>query len=141
MLGADLDTVQTVIKDHFSTLKPELVEKNLEAAQKGFEKVADVTFEKTAPGRPVCSQGHAYFLCQGHLHWVRRAADCRVGAFYPMSPATGIMQHLTELSEHLDLVVEQAEDEIAAANIVIGGLFCRGPGHDGNFRGRVLPDD
>ncbi|WP_035239424.1 2-oxoacid:acceptor oxidoreductase subunit alpha [Desulfobacter vibrioformis] len=123
ILGADLGTVQSVIKDHFSTLKPELLEKNLDAAQKGFEKVADVSFEQQPLTDPSVPKGNL-ISCAKAIALGAVAADCRVGAFYPMSPATGIMQHLTELSKRLDLVVEQAEDEIAAANIVIGASFA-----------------
>ncbi|WP_321415808.1 2-oxoacid:acceptor oxidoreductase subunit alpha [uncultured Desulfobacter sp.] len=123
VLGAGLDTIQSTIKDHFSTLKQALLEKNLDAAQKGFEKVADVFFEKQPLADPSVPKGNL-ISCAKAIALGAVSADCRVGAFYPMSPATGIMLHLTELSKHLDLVVEQAEDEIAAANIVIGASFA-----------------
>ncbi len=50
-----------------------------------------------------------------------------MGAFYPMSPATAIMAQLVQLAEHFPLVVEQAEDELAAVNMVTGSNFagCR----------------
>jgi 2-oxoglutarate ferredoxin oxidoreductase subunit alpha len=41
-----------------------------------------------------------------------------------MSPATGIMAHLASLSGRYPLVVEQAEDEIAAANMVVDASFA-----------------
>jgi 2-oxoglutarate ferredoxin oxidoreductase subunit alpha len=41
-----------------------------------------------------------------------------------MSPATGIMAHLTSFSDRFPLVVEQAEDEIAAVNMIIGAAFA-----------------
>ena len=47
-----------------------------------------------------------------------------MAAFYPMSPATGIMVHLSDLSDTFPLVVEQAEDEIAAVNMAIGASFA-----------------
>lgn len=123
VLGADPDTVQSIIKDHFSALEQEMLEKNLDAAQKGFEKVADVTFEHHPLADPSAPKGNL-ISCAKAIALGAVSADCRVGAFYPMSPATGIMLHLTELSNRLDLVVEQAEDEIAAANIVIGAAFA-----------------
>ncbi|WP_321492349.1 2-oxoacid:acceptor oxidoreductase subunit alpha [uncultured Desulfobacter sp.] len=123
VLGAGFDMIKSIIKDHFSTLKPELVEKNLDAALKGFEKVADVSFEKQPLANPSAPKGNL-ISCAKAIALGAVSADCRVGAFYPMSPATGIMLHLTELSKRLDLVVEQAEDEIAAANIVIGASFA-----------------
>lgn len=52
------------------------------------------------------------------------AGDCRFSAFYPMSPATGIIQRLVDMAATVPLVVEQAEDEIAAVNMVIGATFA-----------------
>jgi 2-oxoglutarate ferredoxin oxidoreductase subunit alpha len=52
------------------------------------------------------------------------AGDCRFSAFYPMSPATSIIQSLIDWGADLPLVVEQAEDEIAAVNMVIGAAFA-----------------
>lgn len=42
---------------------------------------------------------------------------------YPMSPATGIMNYLAGKQKELGLVVEQAEDEIAAINMALGASF------------------
>jgi len=44
-------------------------------------------------------------------------------AFYPMSPSTSIMVNLAQHAEKMGLVVEQAEDEIAAINMAIGASF------------------
>lgn len=52
------------------------------------------------------------------------AGDLRFAAFYPMSPATSIMAHLANYADKFPLVVEQAEDEIAAANMIVGGSFA-----------------
>ncbi|MCJ7773797.1 MAG: 2-oxoacid:acceptor oxidoreductase subunit alpha, partial [Desulfobacterales bacterium] len=52
------------------------------------------------------------------------AGDCRFASFYPMSPATGIMAQLSLLSDDFPLVVEQAEDELSAINMVIGASFA-----------------
>ncbi|WP_020590081.1 2-oxoacid:acceptor oxidoreductase subunit alpha [Desulfobacter curvatus] len=123
VLGAGPETIQSTIKDHFSGLEKDLLEKNLDAAQKGFDAVTDVSFEEQPLANPSTPKGN---LISGGkaIALGAAAADCRVGAFYPMSPATSIMQHLTDLSERLDIVVEQAEDEIAAANMVIGASFA-----------------
>ena len=51
------------------------------------------------------------------------AAGLSFYAAYPMSPATGIMNYLAVKQEDLCLVVEQAEDEIAAVNMAIGASY------------------
>lgn len=52
------------------------------------------------------------------------AAGLKFYAAYPMSPSTGIMEYLAEQSTHCGIVVEQAEDEIAAINMAIGASFA-----------------
>ncbi len=123
VLGAEFSVVAATIKDHFSSLKKEMLKKNLDAAQKGFEKVADVRFHGQPLAEPSVPKGNLISGAKA-IALGAAAADCRVGAFYPMSPATGIMQHLIQLSDRIDIVVEQAEDEIAAANMVIGASFA-----------------
>lgn len=52
------------------------------------------------------------------------AAGLRFYSAYPMSPATSIMVYLAAKSEQANIVVEQAEDEIAAINMAIGASFA-----------------
>jgi 2-oxoglutarate ferredoxin oxidoreductase subunit alpha len=51
------------------------------------------------------------------------AGGVKFCAFYPMSPATSIMLNLARHADAMGLVVEQAEDEIAAINMAIGAAF------------------
>jgi len=48
-------------------------------------------------------------------------------AFYPMSPSTSIAQTLIDWAKEMDLVVVQAEDEIAAINMAIGASYAGAP--------------
>ncbi|MHB8075895.1 2-oxoacid:acceptor oxidoreductase subunit alpha [Desulfosporosinus fructosivorans] len=43
---------------------------------------------------------------------------------YPMTPSTGIMTYLASKMEETGIIVEQAEDEIAAINMAIGASFA-----------------
>ena len=52
------------------------------------------------------------------------AAGLTFYSAYPMSPATPVMEHLAALSGEANIVVEQAEDEIAAINMAIGASFA-----------------
>lgn len=52
------------------------------------------------------------------------SAGCKFLSAYPMTPGTGIMTFLAKRSEKYDIVVEQAEDEIAAINMAIGASFA-----------------
>ncbi|MGQ9509444.1 MAG: 2-oxoacid:acceptor oxidoreductase subunit alpha [Thermodesulfobacteriota bacterium] len=48
-------------------------------------------------------------------------------SFYPMSPSTSIAQTLIDWANEMDLVVIQAEDEIAAINMAIGASYAGAP--------------
>lgn len=45
-------------------------------------------------------------------------------AAYPMTPATTILTYLFEVHREMDIIVKQAEDEIAAINMAIGASFA-----------------
>ncbi|MDY6825477.1 MAG: 2-oxoacid:acceptor oxidoreductase subunit alpha [Thermodesulfobacteriota bacterium] len=123
LLGAPFEQFQAIITDRFSGADANVRENNLDAARAGYRAVASINFQWKPVWRDMSSEGMlmngARALALGAL-----AADCRIGAFYPMSPATGIMQQLSELSDTYPLVVEQAEDEIAAINMTIGAAFA-----------------
>jgi 2-oxoglutarate/2-oxoacid ferredoxin oxidoreductase subunit alpha len=51
------------------------------------------------------------------------ASGCKFYAAYPMTPSTGIMNYFASKEKEYGLVVEQAEDEIAAINMALGASF------------------
>lgn len=51
-------------------------------------------------------------------------AGCKFYSAYPMTPSTGIMNYLASKMEDAEIVVEQAEDEIAAINMAIGASYA-----------------
>jgi 2-oxoglutarate ferredoxin oxidoreductase subunit alpha len=55
------------------------------------------------------------------------SAGLKFCAFYPMSPSTSIAQTLIDYAKDMDLVIEQAEDEIAAINMAIGASYAGAP--------------
>jgi 2-oxoglutarate ferredoxin oxidoreductase subunit alpha len=55
------------------------------------------------------------------------SAGLKFCAFYPMSPSTSIAQALIDWAKDMDLVIEQAEDEIAAINMAIGASYAGAP--------------
>jgi 2-oxoglutarate ferredoxin oxidoreductase subunit alpha len=51
------------------------------------------------------------------------AGGCNFVASYPMSPSTGVLNFMAEQSKTLTILIEQAEDEIAAFNMVQGAWY------------------
>jgi len=123
LMGAPFDIYRDVLKERFRSKSDTIVENNIQAATLGYEVVSGISYEYSFHWQREKSQG---ILIEGakSISLGALAGDCRMAAFYPMSPATGIMAHLTELSNSFPLVVEQAEDEIAAVNMAIGASFA-----------------
>ncbi len=123
MLGAPAGLLDQVLQERFAEKSAELLENNQKAGRMGREAVMDTAFEwrfdwpDRGPGGRLLSGARA--LALGAL-----AADCRVAAFYPMSPATGIMMQMIAFMDRFPLVVEQAEGEIGAINMVVGASFA-----------------
>ncbi|TYB85872.1 MAG: 2-oxoacid:acceptor oxidoreductase subunit alpha [Kosmotoga sp.] len=51
------------------------------------------------------------------------SAGCKFLSAYPMTPGTGVMLYLANRADKYSIVVEQAEDEIAAINMAIGASY------------------
>jgi len=123
LLGLPLELFQGVLEDRFRAKGGRAVEMNLAAAELGYQAVAGVAFDHPfawgEPGPRGRLLAGSQALALGAL-----AGDLRFGAYYPMSPATDIMAHLIDLEDLFPLVIEQAEDEIAAVNLAIGASYA-----------------
>jgi len=123
LLGAPLELCKSVLAKQFGGKGPDVLEKNYRAVELGYGAVKDVSFKWAFEWKSDTLKGSlidgSKAVALGAL-----AGDCRLAAFYPMSPATGIMVHLSSFSDRFPLVVEQAEDEIAAINMIIGAAFA-----------------
>lgn len=100
-------------------LKPELVDINVKAIQAGYNEAPN-KFEQIGgdfAGHMMVSGNRA--LALGAL-----AAGLQFYSAYPMSPSTSIMEYLALKSVEAGIVVEQAEDEIAAINMAIGASYA-----------------
>ena len=123
LMNAPFERLSHILKNKFQSKSKEVVEMNISAARLGYDSVKDISlitalkWNKKKPKGALINGSKAFAL--GAL-----AGDCRFASFYPMSPATGIMAQLSLLSDDFPLVVEQAEDELAAINMIIGSSFA-----------------
>ncbi|MDA8442815.1 MAG: 2-oxoacid:acceptor oxidoreductase subunit alpha [Peptococcaceae bacterium] len=92
---------------------------NHQALEAGFNMVESVfpTLEPVNEHRIMLNGNQAIGL--GAL-----AAGCCFYAAYPMTPSTGIMNYLAAKMAETKIVVEQAEDEIAAINMALGASYA-----------------
>jgi len=123
LLRAPFEIFAGVLDAAFAGKDASVREKNLAATRSGFDAVAGKDFDWAFEWKGGKVKGRlmngSQAIALGAL-----AANCRFAAFYPMSPATGIIRSLADLTGNYPFVVEQAEDEIAAINMVIGASFA-----------------
>jgi len=123
IINADEDALINNIKAYFSKKSEEVVKANINAALKGYKigKSLDLKFEIT-PSEEVKKQ----FLLNGSEAVAKGAiaGGCNFISAYPMSPATTVFTELSRLSKEHGILIDQAEDEIAAANMVIAAWYA-----------------
>jgi 2-oxoglutarate ferredoxin oxidoreductase subunit alpha len=123
ILGWDFQKLEDFLK-HYFVKKADMIEGNVKAAKAGY----DAALEKAEPHREVRvkpkSSGPTMFI-SGHeaVAVGALAAGCQFMSAYPMSPSTSIMMYLAGKADEFDMVVEQAEDEIAAISLAIGASY------------------
>jgi len=122
-LGTPFGLLADVLKRRFAAKGENTVALNVAAAKKGFDAVKGLDrntgFTWEAKTTPNIILNGAKAAALGAL-----AADCRFFPFYPMSPATGVITNVIPYTDKLPVVIEQAEDEIAAVMMAIGASFA-----------------
>lgn len=126
LFGLDPEREEEVIRDQFASKGEKILAGNLKAFEKGFEEGKAIReeggLELPAPDPFATSPwvlSGAQAVALGAL-----AGGCNFLAFYPMSPGTSVALNLAKLSEDFDVIIEQAEDEIAAANMALGAWYA-----------------
>ncbi len=123
-LGWDFKPLEDFLKEYFAA-KTDMVEGNIKAAKAGYNKAMQQKDKYKGPKLPPRDSERKMFLT-GHEAVALGAltAGCQFMTAYPMSPSTSIMVFLAGKADDFDMVVEQAEDEIAAINMAIGASYA-----------------
>lgn len=117
LLGLPEEKVAQAIQEVFG----EKAESNLQALSLGYEHGSPPAWD--LPG-PQFGPGERMLLTGGQAVGAGAiAAGCKFLAAYPMTPGTPVMEFLAQRSERFGIVVEQAEDEIAAINMALGAAY------------------
>ena len=121
LLGLQTGAVEKLLGETFAG-REEIIKQNITALQAGYTEAA-TTCNACIP-LPPRQNGEQKLFIDGNqvLGMAALASGCRFFSAYPMTPATGIMSYLAKKQAH-GIVVEQAEDEIAAVNMVLGASF------------------
>lgn len=119
-----IDKAGEVMREILSDKGEETVGNNLDAVKAGYELAKESGREGSFAPKP--SATGADVLMDGNRAIAIGAvsAGLRFYSAYPMTPATSIMTDLCEVARKFGILVEQAEDEIAAVNMAIGASFA-----------------
>ncbi len=125
LLGFDASLTHQVIQDRFERRGAESLQKNLKALDIGRQAALAVP---EIPHRWEIATGEAHdqILTIGNqgvaLGFV--VGGGRFFAGYPITPATEVMEYLQRYLPPFHGVVRQAEDELAAINMIIGAAYA-----------------
>lgn len=124
LLGLDRQVLSKVIRE---VLGEEKATKNLDVLESSYQWLAFQPIKRNVLSPALKS--FSRLLMNGHEAVALGAisSGLKFCAFYPMSPSTSIAQTLIDWSKEMDLIVIQAEDEIAAINMAIGASYAGAP--------------
>jgi 2-oxoglutarate ferredoxin oxidoreductase subunit alpha len=127
LLSVDPQILSDSLRSHFSGKDQETINRNLEAGKKGYTLGNDLLkndnirmeIQKTPQiSNEIILDGNEA-LALGAI-----SGGCNFVPFYPMSPSTGVALFLAQHAKELGVLVEQAEDEISAINMVVGAWYA-----------------
>jgi 2-oxoglutarate ferredoxin oxidoreductase subunit alpha len=126
VLGLKLEPLYDLLGEIFAEKGEKVVGANRKCARAGHDlaQKAKGTIACDIPAHEKTSERRMLLTGSEAMALGAIASNLRFYSAYPMSPATPIMEYLAAKQKEFGLVVEQAEDEIAAINMAIGASFC-----------------
>lgn len=126
LFSAAPEAVENYIRERFAAKDEKVIEGNITAARAGAEAaqaLADrVSIEFSRSGKAIGTSritDGAEAVALGAI-----AGGCDFVSSYPMSPSTGVLINMAQRSHKAGILVEQAEDEIAAINMALGAWYA-----------------
>lgn len=116
LLGLSQSGIEKVFGEFFNG---EIANQNIKAVESG-RKLVSKKFDIKSP------KEDSSILINGNeaVALGTLAAGCKFYSAYPMTPSTSIMNYLAAKMDDAEIVVEQAEDEIAAIIMAIGASYA-----------------
>lgn len=121
-IGIEMDFIKEM---NYSKWSQEIMESNMKAISYGFD-IGSASLQKRREDNLVQIKNIVddtdRIMLSGNQAIALGAAAGGLDFYcaYPMAPSTGVMTYLNKYSKEMKIIVEQAEDEIAAINAAIG---------------------
>ncbi|MDN4495093.1 2-oxoacid:acceptor oxidoreductase subunit alpha [Ureibacillus aquaedulcis] len=125
LLKLDTTVFQGVVDEIFGRKGEEVVKKNMEAIQKGYDAMSELLGERVGEWElaPADGKRRMFMIGNDAIALGALAAGSRFMAAYPITPASEIMEYLIKKLPKFGGAVIQTEDEIAAATMAIGANY------------------
>jgi 2-oxoglutarate/2-oxoacid ferredoxin oxidoreductase subunit alpha len=125
----DTGLLEDQIRLFFSKAGEDRIQKNIEAARKGYDQGSHVL--KAGQVLPILERSEEVtkeFLINGvdAIGIGGLLGGCTFVSSYPMSPSTNLLVFFSRYAKEFGLVVEQTEDEISAINMALGSWYAGG---------------
>jgi len=129
LMEYDIEVLSDTLGDIFAAKGDAMVEANIRAARAGFEYSSKKFPQGACPYCQLKAESEkpkARLLMNGSEAAGLGAilSGLKFMSAYPMSPSTGIMEYIASKQKELGIIVEQAEDEIAAINMSLGASYA-----------------
>jgi 2-oxoglutarate/2-oxoacid ferredoxin oxidoreductase subunit alpha len=124
LLKLPLEPFSALLQETFQDKGAEVVEWNRLAATQGHRQGAAVSNHLSLAG--IAAPPQPRLLMSGHeaIALGALAAGLQLICGYPMTPWSSVLNAIGQRAEKWGVVVEQAEDEIAAINLAIGASYA-----------------
>lgn len=124
LIGIPLDYIHKGIEDQFYGRR-KVIDLNKKAATIGYEYASTKTVQKSVRLKPPRPWGERIYVTGNEaitLGLIK--SGVKFYAAYPMTPASPILHYMINVSREKDIIVIQAESEIAAAQMVLGAAWA-----------------
>ncbi len=126
LFGLEEIAVDALVSRSFAKRGPAILEQNIKAARSGHALGVELVSSgqiriDIAPTQEV--RDHLFLSGGDAIGLGALAGGCNFVASYPMSPSTPVLTFMAQQASQFGLIVEQAEDEIAAINMILGAWY------------------
>lgn len=133
LLGLDLESLRAALRKQFGKKDEGVAAANVACAEAGKLSVASSQLSMApalaAGNWQLATSARQVAVISGSesIGLGAATAGVKVACSYPMTPSTGVFTFLAGAADRYGIVVEQAEDEIAAVNLICGASYTGVP--------------
>ncbi len=126
LVGMDPQTVRDEVTAVYKRKGEKVVNLNIRAIETGENYVAEHYGDKPSGYGLTKAEDGDRLIMMGNdaIGYGALTAGCRFMAGYPITPATDVLEWMAKYAPKYGGVVVQAEDELAAINMIIGAAFA-----------------